>query len=121
MEDALKRKHLKNLQEKEQVLVWGIVARKFEGEKVSSITIDDFTQTANITAFKEQKKMLEKIEVGDRVQVVGEVRLDRNEELYILPEILIKIDCQTELLRRLDNLKGIQKKESELKIEKNVL
>jgi RPA family protein len=122
--EAFERKHLKFLQEKEQVLVWGNVARKFESEKVSSITIDDFTETINVTAFKEQRHLLEKVNKGDRVQVIGETRLDRNEELYILPELVIKIDCWNELLKRLENLKFLKEEknpEKELKIEKRII
>lgn len=123
--EAFERKHLKFLQEKEQVLVWGNVARKFESEKVSSITIDDFTETINVTAFQEQRHLLEKVHEGDRVQVIGETRLDRNGELYILPELVIKIDCWSELLKRLENIKALREKQAGktqgLKVEKNIL
>lgn len=106
-------------------MVWGNVARKFESEKVSSITIDDFTETINVTAFKEQRHLLEKVNEGNRVQVIGETRLDRNDELYILPESVIKIDCWSELLKRLENIKALREKQAgktqALKVEKNIL
>ena len=123
----LQRKHLKNLQLKDRVLVWGNVIRVFETEKVSSFLIDDFTDTCNVTGFSEQKALFKGISKGDRIQVCGEVRHDRNGELYILPEIVIKIDCSTELLRRLENIEFLKNSKKsigesqELKIEKNVL
>jgi len=111
----------------ERVLVWGNVRRAFESEKVKSILIDDFTSTLNVTAFAEQRHWLEKALEGDRLQVVGEAKADKRGELYILPEIVIKIDCSKELLRRLENLeffkenKGRNLPEGSLSVESRQL
>lgn len=69
----------------------------------ASITLDDSTDTIRAKTFKTVKP-LDKAAVGDRVDLIGKVR-EWNDEIYILPETLVKINNPNlELLRRAEIL-----------------
>ncbi len=65
----------------------------------ASVTLDDSTDTIRAKTFKTVKP-LDKVEVGDRVDLIGKVR-EWNDELYVIPEAVVKVaDPNMELLRR---------------------
>jgi len=72
-----------------------------EDENFASITLDDTTDTIRAKVFKTAKP-LDTVELGNLVDVIGKVR-EWNGEIYIIPEIVHKIeDPNLELLRRLE-------------------
>jgi RPA family protein len=82
--------------------VLGTVVGKFvsEDENFASLTLDDGTDTIRAKTFKTAKP-LDTVNEGDLVDVIGKVR-EWNGEIYIIPEIVHKVDPNTELLRRLE-------------------
>ncbi|MEM7815885.1 MAG: OB-fold nucleic acid binding domain-containing protein [Candidatus Aenigmatarchaeota archaeon] len=83
--------------------IMGTVVSKFvsEDENFASITVDDSTDTIRVKTFKTVKP-LDVVQTGDIVDVIGKVR-EYNAEVYIMPEIVRKIeDPNLELLRRLE-------------------
>lgn len=99
------------------VHIWGNILKKYESKEknFSSVLLDDFTATLNASAF--ERGFFKKFSEGDRIEVIGKPKENRNNEIYIHAEIAKKIDSYTELMRRLENVKGIKKEE--LKIEKH--
>ncbi len=92
------------------------VVGKFQSEDGNylAITIDDSSAQVRLKTWREDTKILNNINVGDIVLVIGKVR-NYNDELYILPEIVKKVLINDELLRRLELIKeyGLPK-ESEI-------
>jgi len=122
-----------------RVNAWGVVSRTFESENdFASISIDDFTGSIDVNAFKETLGLVKNVRKGDTVRVIGKVR-ENNRGLYILAEGVKKISFEEEMLKRLQNIKSFlrkpeagerkEKKEdfsefkqaSELKIEREVI
>ncbi len=90
--------------------IMATVVSKFVSEdgKYMSLTLDDATETIRVKMW-ENFGMINEIAEGDIVDLIGKVRM-YNEEIYILPEIVCKIDNPNlELLRRLEIIKKLQK------------
>ncbi|MBN1159918.1 MAG: hypothetical protein JXA43_01625 [Candidatus Diapherotrites archaeon] len=79
--------------------VWGTIVQKFEseGSDFVNVTIDDTTETIRVMAFGDDIKLLEKVKVGDNVEIVGKVR-ERDGEKSILAEVVNKIEDPNEML-----------------------
>lgn len=88
--------------------VMGTVVSRFVSVDGSfaSITIDDSTDTIRAKAFQETRH-IDGVAVGDLVDVIGKVRVYNN-EMYIIPEVVLKVaDPNAELLRRLELLRKL--------------
>ena len=73
-----------------------------EGEKkYISVTVDDASGQVRVKAFGEDTNKLTEINQGDTVVIIGLLR-SYNNELYILPEIVRKIDPRYLLVRKLE-------------------
>ena len=73
-----------------------------EGErKFGTLTVDDGSGQFRLKAFGEDVGMFSDIVQGDALQIVGNVR-EWNGELYILTEIVKKIDSRWLLVRKLE-------------------
>lgn len=86
-----------------RVRVLGTVIDKFISEdgNYGTITLDDTTDTIRCKVFKDLT-ILEDVEKGDLVDVIGKIR-EYNEERYIQPESIAKIeDPNFEVLRKLE-------------------
>ncbi len=87
-----------------RVRVMGTVVSKLIGDsgKYGFFVLDDGTETIRIRAFEDQLHLIEKVEIGDIVDVIGRLR-KYEDELYIIPEIVVKIDNPNwEILRKLE-------------------
>lgn len=83
--------------------VLATVIDKFVSEdgNYATLTLDDTTDTIRCKVFRELE-IIENIEKGDLVDVIGKIR-EYNEERYIQPEIIVKItDPNFEVLRKLE-------------------
>lgn len=83
--------------------VLGTVVSVFTADdnNFASVTIDDGSDTIRLKVFKTTKP-LDSLNVGDVVDVVGKVR-EYNGEVYVIPEIAMKVeDPNFELMRRLE-------------------
>ncbi|MBI4163488.1 MAG: hypothetical protein HY512_01380 [Candidatus Aenigmarchaeota archaeon] len=90
--------------------VMATVVNKFVSEdgKYIGLTLDDGTDTIRIKMW-DNFALVEKIIEGDIVDVIGKVRV-YNEEVYIVPEIVYKIENPNlELLRKLEITKKLRK------------
>lgn len=84
-----------------------------EGERqFASLTIDDASGQIRIKAFGEDIEPIKNIMQGDTLQVVGNIR-EWNGEIYIIPEIMKKIDTRWLLVRKLE----IQNSKKDLPVE----
>lgn len=73
-----------------------------EGEKkYASITIDDASGQIRLKLFGDDVVIIDEVLQGDTLQVVGNVRI-WNDELYITPEIVKKVDARWLLVRKLE-------------------
>ncbi len=87
--------------------IMGIIVDKFVSDDwlYATLTIDDSTETIRLKLFREDTKIVKKFMIGDLVDAIGKVR-EYQGEIYILPEIVRKVDSfDWELLRRLEILK----------------
>jgi len=92
-----------------RVNVWGIVTRTFESENgFASISLDDFTGTIDVNAFKDDMELFSKIKKGDSVKVIGKVR-ENNNGVYVLAEGVRKLSFKEELLHRAKNIEAFGK------------
>ena len=73
-----------------------------EGEKqFASLTIDDASGQLKLKAFGEDIEPLKAIMQGDTLQIVGNMR-EWNGELYMIPEVVKKVDARWLLVRKLE-------------------
>lgn len=76
-----------------------------EGEqKYSSLTLDDGTGQIRIKAFGEDTNKMNDIQIGDTITAIGFLRVYNN-ELYLLPEIIQRVDPKWLLVRKLESIK----------------
>ena len=94
-----------------------------EGEKqFATLTIDDASGQLRIKAFGEDIAPLKNVMQGDTLQVIGNIR-EWNGEMYIIPEVIKKIDTRWLLVRKLEiqksrkNISAPEDKGSALKNE----
>ena len=73
-----------------------------EGEKqFATLTLDDASGQIKLKAFGEDVEPLKEIMQGDTLQIIGNVR-EWNGEIYILPEVVKKVDVRWLLVRKLE-------------------
>jgi len=73
-----------------------------DGErKFGSLTIDDASGQIRIKVFGEDVDLIKNILQGDTLQIVANVR-EWNNEIYLIPEILKKVDPRWLLVRKLE-------------------
>lgn len=73
-----------------------------EGEKqFASLTIDDASGQMKLKAFGEDIEPLKEILQGDTLQIIGNMR-EWNGELYMIPEVIKKVDPRWLLVRKLE-------------------
>ncbi len=79
------------------------VVMKFENPErsYSSITLDDGSNNIRVKCWREDIKILDDIDIGNTVMVIGRVR-EFNNEGYIIPEIVKNMDSNWALVRRLE-------------------
>ena len=86
-----------------------------DGEKkYGTLTVDDASGQIRIKAFGDDISMLKDISQGDTLQIIGNVR-EWNGELYLLPEVVKKVDSRWLLVRKLE----IQKSRKNIPITKS--
>ena len=94
-----------------RINIVGNVVDKFESEgerKFASITLDDGSGQIRARLFGEDTARFKNIIQGDTLVIIGLLRAF-NQELYILPEVIRKIDPKYLLVRKLEIEKEIPK------------
>jgi hypothetical protein len=90
--------------------IMGTIVGRFIADdgNFASLTLDDGTETIRMKTFKTTKP-LDGFDVGNVVDAIGKIR-EYMGEIYMIPEIVTKIDNPNmELLRKLELIKGIGK------------
>jgi len=73
-----------------------------EGEKkYASITVDDASGQLRLKTFGDDIEILKKVNQGDTLQIIGNMR-EWNGELYMIPEVVKKVDPRWLLVRKLE-------------------
>jgi len=70
-------------------------------KKFATLTIDDASGQLKLKAFGEDIEPLKNIVQGDTLQIIGNMR-EWNGEMYILPEVVKKVDSRWLLVRKLE-------------------
>jgi len=70
-------------------------------KKFATLTIDDASGQLKLKAFGEDIEPLKGIVQGDTLQIIGNMR-EWNGEMYILPEVVKKVDSRWLLVRKLE-------------------
>ena len=81
------------------------VIDKFNGDGYSFVTIDDSSGAVKAKVWKEGVELLKGVEIGDLVVLIGKVR-QYNNEIYLSPEIVRKVDNPLWLKVRKQELKN---------------
>ncbi|MDD5133346.1 MAG: OB-fold nucleic acid binding domain-containing protein [Candidatus Nanoarchaeia archaeon] len=81
------------------------VIQKFESENKEylTMTIDDGSGDIRIKTWKEDIKLISTLQVGDLVLVIGKVK-KYNDEIYLVPEIVKKVDPNYEIVHKAELL-----------------
>jgi len=82
-----------------------------EGDKrYSSITIDDASGQVRVKVFGGDVSMVSGLSYGDTILTIGLLR-SYNNELYVMPEIIKKVDARYLLIRKLELERNLKKEE----------
>lgn len=94
-----------------RVRIMGTVVQKFVSEDngYGFFIIDDGTETVRVRSFKDSVDLIKTAEIGDIIDVFGRVR-KYDEEIYVIPEILHKVDDPNFYIVRKLELKKQDKK-----------
>lgn len=113
----------KNREKVSRARVLATVVGKFISEdgNFGSVTLDDGSDTIRAKCFKDLN-LLQPVEIGKLVDLIGKVR-EYNDEIYIIPEIIRNVDDPNlELLRKLEimhKIKNLEKQPKDTLIEKS--
>ena len=84
-----------------------------EGEKsFASLTVDDASGQLKLKVFGEDIERVKEIMQGDTLQVIGNMR-EWNGEIYMIPEVVKKVDARWLLVRKLE----IQNARKDIEVE----
>jgi RPA family protein/predicted transcriptional regulator len=85
-----------------RVRILGTVVYKFlsENGKFAALTLDDGTDTIRAKAFN-STAIFDHLNVGDILDVVGKIK-EYQEEVYMIPEVLRRVEPNFEILRELE-------------------
>lgn len=72
-----------------------------EAKQFATLTVDDASGQLKLKAFGEDIEPLKAIMQGDTLQIIGNMR-EWNGELYIIPEVVKKVDPRWLLVRKLE-------------------
>ena len=107
-----------------RVNIVGTIVSKFVSQdgKFASLTIDDGTGTIRLREF-DDIKFSNDFEIGEIVRVVGRLR-KYEDEVYIVPEIVLKVDPNFEIMQKLEEIRNrpmLQPKVEEIVIEEKIV
>ena len=86
-------------------LVCNVVDKYSNPEKsFNSLTVDDGTGQIRVKAFSDSAILLQGLDIGDIIKVIGWIR-HYNDELYVAPEIAIRVDPKWAYVRKLELVK----------------
>jgi len=104
-----------------RVNIVGTVVEKYisETQSYAYIVVNDLTESIRVKFFGDDLKLIEDINIGDIVTVIGKVR-EYNGEIYIAAEACAKTDIKTELRRKKEVIEFLSSIPKEDKKEENM-
>jgi RPA family protein len=98
-----------------RVRVLGLIVDKFisPDERYATVTLDDSTETLRCKVFV-NTKIYDGFGSGDMVDIFGKIR-EYNGEIYVMPEIIAKVDANFEILRDLELEKIFREQREKIK------
>ncbi|WP_459201659.1 OB-fold nucleic acid binding domain-containing protein [Methanococcus sp. CF] len=95
----------KNSENVSRVAIYGVIVSKYSNiaKEFCSVTVEDLTDDIRVSGFKGMAKKLENFRKGDVVLVVGRLRKDLKENIYVFPEIVRKIEADEFFLNVFEN------------------
>ena len=110
---------LYNNKKMSRVHIIATVTQKFESEDMtySSVTIDDGSADIRVKAWAGDVDIISNSRVGDLILLIGKIK-KYNDEIYIVPEILKKVDPNWELVHKSALLQRPKEEMSEVVISK---
>jgi len=98
-----------------RVRVLGLLVDSFlsPDERYATITLDDSTETIRCKAFI-NVKIFDGFGKGDLIDIFGKLR-EYNGEIYMMPEIIRKVDSNFETLRKLELEKIVREQKDKIK------
>jgi hypothetical protein len=88
-------------------LMGTVVGRYDKGGSYSALTIDDGSGGMRVKLWNENVRFIEKIKLGDVVNVIGMLRQGMNNEIFVAPEIVKNVNANVELMRKMELVKEI--------------
>jgi len=103
-----------------RINILGLIVDKFTSpdERYATMTLDDSTDTIRCKAFV-NIKIFDGLGEGDLVDIFGKIR-EYNGEIYIIPEIVKKVDPNFETLRLLELEKILKEQRERIKKIKEI-
>ncbi|MBP2143854.1 RPA family protein [Methanococcus voltae] len=88
-----------------RVVLYGIISSKYTNlvKEFSAYTIDDLTEEVRIVGFKGISKIMNEFEKDDIVLIIGKVKKDKENEIYISPEIIKNVSIDNMILNTIEN------------------
>ncbi|MCS3901973.1 OB-fold nucleic acid binding domain-containing protein [Methanococcus voltae] len=88
-----------------RVVLYGIISSKYANlvKEFSAYTVDDLTGEIRVVGFKGMSKIMNEFEKDDIVLIVGKIKKDQKNELYISPEIIKKVNIDNLILNTIEN------------------
>lgn len=84
-----------------RINIIAVIINKYETENYSSLLIEDGSSQISVRSWNEDKKIVNKANIGDVILIVGKIRQNSmNSQLYIQPEIIRKVDEKWLLARK---------------------
>jgi len=76
------------------------VINKYESENYASIIIDDGSSQISVKSWNENRKIIDKTEIGDTLLIIAKIRQNiGSNTLFLQPEILKKVDNNWKVIR----------------------
>ena len=99
-----------NGKEISRVNIIATVVNKYISDDANYVTIivDDGSSQIRVKSWREDTLLLKEINVGDTILLIARIKNYQN-EVYLLPEIVKKVNPNWELVRKLELLKGYGK------------
>ena len=93
---------------------------KNEDSTYISLTIDDGSENISLKAWNEDTKILKEIEVGDMVLTIAKIK-EYNNKIYLVPEIVRKLDkSEWMVLRKKNFYLNMVKEKEQVSLEKQM-
>lgn len=104
-----------------RIRVLATVVNKFvnDDKTYGFLVLDDSTETLRVKIWQ-NIKIIENIQIGDLVDVTGKIR-EYDGELYVMPEIVRKVDANWEILRRAELAEIWQSQKNKIEIIKSAM